>query len=824
MQIGQQHRYLVPVLLVSISRRQRQWKMPLESLGMTDFSENNDDYNLLDEGSFAQDDDCFNGDDLLNSSFLGSSHSEKIMDTVETSQPTGPHLATHLRHDQQMDQQDDAAVEYNRNNSLESSYNNNFTFNEFNASNSINSFDASGAGTIAEVNISKLSKSKKVDSTPLSPTRKRRSPTQFDTLLDENTEQSILIDIDNGGLMDHVDEKLSGEHGQSTLGGAQNWSLSKRNLAPTAPVRTESPNGRHIATLTFKDDTNERPNGLFYLQQQHSAYARGIPCQNQQTSSDSVMTRNVNDPVSGVFNGQNMGSFREINNQIMSQEERNIMSSASNMSFHASSGMYHNPIVSPSHMSCGFGPNSNNITSVPTNDFKMLPLSSVNISSPNHVPTQQNQHQPFHGSIQNVPNFSQLPMSNDIDSINHHQYRQQQLKNLHQQHQHIQSLQEQQGHDQILHQQQRQAKIEQMRIEASKQQQQHFQMQMRQQQQFSHQQQPFDQERQIEHRQQMHLQQQSVNPLAIQQKQQHLQQLHQQQVQQKLREDQIRQQQVGIQPALQQGMHQLGSNFSLQNQHVDRQQQQFQPKQPQVQTQDMQHLVQLSPTTFNMQQQMQRQLQMKQIQQSQQVNVQRENYQQNRPLGLSQTVHQPRGCKYQSQSDNEGNLSNSLHRGQQLILNSFGSNNLQHDVGNPNFHGPSPSASQSFSNTMDGMTLRQPTPIQTQPTLNLAMEKLCDSMKRSAMSRSMIRQISGKTLGSHSGHSTNRGILSREGSFRGGGGITRDGSFHGVARKLSMTKHHLQHSGSRTVHRHQSGEPTSPGFNLHVDGKNVGTI
>lgn len=125
---------------------------------------------------------------------------------------------------------------------------------------------------------------------------------------------------------------------------------------------------------------------------------------------------------------------------------------------------------------------------------------------------------------------------------------------------------------------------------------------------------------------------------------------------------------------------------------------------------------------------------------------------------------------------------------------------------------------------MDGMTLRQPTPIQTQPTLNLAMEKLCDSMKRSAMSRSMIRQISGKTLGSHSGHSTNRGILSREGSFRGGGGITRDGSFHGVARKLSMTKHHLQHSGSRTVHRHQSGEPTSPGFNLHVDGKNVGTI
>jgi len=113
---------------------------------------------------------------------------------------------------------------------------------------------------------------------------------------------------------------------------------------------------------------------------------------------------------------------------------------------------------------------------------------------------------------------------------------------------------------------------------------------------------------------------------------------------------------------------------------------------------------------------------------------------------------------------------------------------------------------------------------------NEAMEKLCESMKRSAMSRSLIKQFSGRNLSrQNSGRLVTRGVM-RASSAR---SLADDGSGRGTPsaavpiRRISNTKHHLQHP-TRGVYRHDSQQSlnsqSNHGISLHLDGRNMGAL
>lgn len=146
-----------------------------------------------------------------------------------------------------------------------------------------------------------------------------------------------------------------------------------------------------------------------------------------------------------------------------------------------------------------------------------------------------------------------------------------------------------------------------------------------------------------------------------------------------------------------------------------------------------------------------------------------------------------------------------------------------------------------------------------------AMEKLCESMKRSAMTRSMVKQISSRGLSRQSSLSGSQrgGLIHRQGSSRSlltkqGSSqrnmmlqqqrlssrnvVTGDSSTAGestrtapIRRMSNSTKHHLSHHG-RGMYRHDSQQSLNPssshggggnsnhGINLHVDGQNLGTF
>jgi len=71
-----------------------------------------------------------------------------------------------------------------------------------------------------------------------------------------------------------------------------------------------------------------------------------------------------------------------------------------------------------------------------------------------------------------------------------------------------------------------------------------------------------------------------------------------------------------------------------------------------------------------------------------------------------------------------------------------------------------------------------------EPTVNEAMEKLCESMRRSAMSRSLVKQLSGRNM-------PQRGNLSRQGSAR----LTKQLSGRNLARANSGRSIQRTHSG-----------------------------
>ena len=173
-------------------------------------------------------------------------------------------------------------------------------------------------------------------------------------------------------------------------------------------------------------------------------------------------------------------------------------------------------------------------------------------------------------------------------------------------------------------------------------------------------------------------------------------------------------------------------------------------------------------------------------------------------MGLSQTVHVTSHSSSMLPND-RNNLSHSAH-GDPLL-------------GGSSFHGTT-TGSFNFGNR------QQPQGMGNAPTsLNEAMEKLCGSMKRSAMSRSMVKQFSGRSL-------------SRQGSMRQlsrqNSGVMRQGSDRSLlgdsgrgvgptmpVRIPTNAKHQLQHP-SRGVFRHDSqqslgqsghgGMPMQPNF------------
>ena len=125
-------------------------------------------------------------------------------------------------------------------------------------------------------------------------------------------------------------------------------------------------------------------------------------------------------------------------------------------------------------------------------------------------------------------------------------------------------------------------------------------------------------------------------------------------------------------------------------------------------------------------------------------------------------------------------------------------------------------------------------------TVNDAMEKLCESMKRSAMSRTLVKQFSS---GARGVARTNSAGMMMGGRPMGGPNVRRSNSNRNLPmddnshrstdsrpavpmRRVSNTKHHLQ----RGVYRHGSGHLTgvnnmgNSNISLQIDGRNMGSL
>lgn len=210
--------------------------------------------------------------------------------------------------------------------------------------------------------------------------------------------------------------------------------------------------------------------------------------------------------------------------------------------------------------------------------------------------------------------------------------------------------------------------------------------------------------------------------------------------------------------------------------------------------------------------------------------------QSNNAAGLSQTIH---GEPYRSSS-----MNSMMNQG--LTSSMHGDTSLTSSLRSSSVHGANhfvPSQSPGFSNVSiaSGLQMNKSFPGErsldvsshsqtpTGAPLSEAMEKLCESMKRSAMSRSMIKQYSGR--GPMLKQGSSRGLM-RQNSSR--SGMLDDvssgrGTPTGVVpvRRVSMNaKHQLQHP-VRGVYRHDSQQSlnhSNHSISLHMDGRNMGTL
>ena len=107
--------------------------------------------------------------------------------------------------------------------------------------------------------------------------------------------------------------------------------------------------------------------------------------------------------------------------------------------------------------------------------------------------------------------------------------------------------------------------------------------------------------------------------------------------------------------------------------------------------------------------------------------------------------------------------------------------------------------------------------------VNEAMEKLCESMKRSAMSRSLVKQYSsGRGV---SRHGSGQLYAMRQAAGHSSRNSMDDSSGRRApVRRLSSTKHHLQHP-VRGVNRHDSAKSAhSMNLQINMDGRYMGGL
>ena len=107
-------------------------------------------------------------------------------------------------------------------------------------------------------------------------------------------------------------------------------------------------------------------------------------------------------------------------------------------------------------------------------------------------------------------------------------------------------------------------------------------------------------------------------------------------------------------------------------------------------------------------------------------------------------------------------------------------------------------------------------------SVNEAMEKLCESMKRSAMSRSLVKQYSsGRGVSRHGSGSL---YAMRQATGRTMNSMDDSSGRSGPIRRLPNAKHQLHHP-VRGVYRHDShGASSTQSINLQIDGRNMGQL
>jgi hypothetical protein len=240
-------------------------------------------------------------------------------------------------------------------------------------------------------------------------------------------------------------------------------------------------------------------------------------------------------------------------------------------------------------------------------------------------------------------------------------------------------------------------------------------------------------------------------------------------------------------------------------------------------------------SSMNMLQNMQQQMQLKRANNT--INT----------MGLSQSMHTS-SCNNTATTNGVGSpLRSASHHSAMMNNLSSRPNNL---LGSASFHGPSTSTFSSFNtnsnhnstNINNNNVASIPSDGMSDPPgtgLNEAMEKLCESMKRSAMSRSLVKQFStrsstgvtrqnsGRMVHRQLSATTNTNTGLDNGSGRGTPTLAAMAAAVPI-RRVSQTKHHLQHPVVRGVLRHDSQQSlngaSNHGINLHIDGRNLGTF
>jgi hypothetical protein len=219
-------------------------------------------------------------------------------------------------------------------------------------------------------------------------------------------------------------------------------------------------------------------------------------------------------------------------------------------------------------------------------------------------------------------------------------------------------------------------------------------------------------------------------------------------------------------------------------------------------------------------------------QQTHDLDAMRQQIQELRELEVREAMQRSQG----HQANRSGsNLSQSMHMPVQRTssANASMSQSMHFESGNngyPGMSAPSPSFSggnnvsiasdtRSFKHSIGGIDA--PTAAGTS-NVNEAMEKLCESMKRSAMSRSLIKQYS--SSGGRSGVSRHgSGPLYAMRQATGRNAMDDSSSGRGAPiRRPSNTKYQLQHP-VRGVNRHTSaGANGGPAINFQIDGRHMG--